>query len=100
MFRYTATYISVKQNIMKTRQFILTAALGIILTLSSCIDNNNKDNDSSQGDQNETDYENEAPTYNKTSNDMQEDGSDTTATKKRIPKDPVERQSKGNAASE
>lgn len=76
---------------------IRNGLLSILLpvSLSSCIDNNNKDN--GQG-RKESNYENEAPTYNKTRDDILE-SSDTVAAGKRIPKDPVEVKSKGNAAS-
>lgn len=85
---------------MEIKRIILAAILGtlLIITLGSCINNNNKDNNESQGRTHESDYENEAPTYNKTRDDMEE-RTDTISNEKRIPKDSVEIKSKGNASS-
>lgn len=82
---------------MRTSTLIRSSIIcTLLLTLSSCIDNNNKDN--GQQGQKDSNYENEAPTYNKTRDDI-EQASDTVTTEKRVPKDPVEIKSKGNAAS-
>jgi len=72
----------------------------VLLALTGCIDHKN-DNTNGQGPGglHETD-EQEATTYNKTRDDMADSTSAGTSPDKRIPKDPVERQSKGNAASE
>lgn len=71
--------------------------LSIALSICSCIDNNNKDNDSG-AKATESDYQTDAPTYNETEKDMEEQ-LDTISTDRRVPKDPVERASKGNASS-
>lgn len=82
---------------MRTSTLIRSSFIGaLLLTLGSCIDNNNKDN--GQQGQKDSNYENEAPTYNKTRDDIEQAG-DTATTEKRVPKDPVEIKSKGNAAS-
>lgn len=79
---------------MKTQ--ICKALIAVaFLSLASCIGNNNKDNKS--GSSHDSDYENEAPTYNKTREETTIDSS--AATGKRIPKDTVEIKSKGNASS-
>lgn len=71
-----------------------------LLALTGCIDHKN-DNTNGQGPGglHETD-EQEATTYNKTRDDMADSTAAGTSPDKRIPKDPVKRQSKGNAASE
>ena len=83
---------------MRTKNFNSSAfaATLIAFSLNSCIDNNNKDD--GRHDQNDSNYENEAPTYNKAEDDIQKNG-DTLTSDKRVPKDPVEIQSKGNASS-
>jgi len=85
---------------MTTQKFILNAFVGsvILLCMQSCIDNNNKNGGGQDGAPNETNYEQQAPTYNKTREDV-EDATDTVVESKRVPKDPVERKSKGNASS-
>ena len=82
---------------MKTKSFFLCLMGAMLFSgMTSCIDNNNKDK-GAQG-QKDSNYENQAPTYNNTRDDI-EQNSDTVAAEKRIPKDPVEVKSKGNAAS-
>ncbi|PZR22612.1 MAG: hypothetical protein DI539_05155 [Flavobacterium psychrophilum] len=70
----------------------------IMISAQSCIDNNNRDNKESQGRNRESDYRQDAPTYNKTRDDTEEN-MDTVSTETRIPKDTVEIKSKGNASS-
>jgi hypothetical protein len=85
---------------MEIKKIILVAVSGTVLltAANSCIDNNNKDNNGSQGQNQDSNYENQAPTYNTTEDDMEEK-LDTVSTDKRVPKDPVEVKSKDNAAS-
>lgn len=85
---------------MTTKKFILAAVLGSVtlLSMQSCIDNNNKNDNGQDGTPNETNYEEQAPTYNKTRDDIEE-SKDTVVESKRVPIDPVERKSKGNASS-
>ena len=70
----------------------------IISATQSSIDNNNRDNEGSQGRSHDSDYRQDAPTFNKTRDDL-EKSVDTISTEKRIPKDSVEIKSKGNASS-
>lgn len=80
---------------MKTLKIYLLCITATIM--ASCIDNNNKDN-TTGAKNSETDYTQDAPTYNETQNDMEEK-LDTVSTDKRIPEDAVERSSKGNTSS-
>jgi hypothetical protein len=84
-----------KTRTMKNIKIYLLAIVG--LSISSCIDNNNKDNNSG-AKASESDYIQDAPTTNETRDDMEEK-LDTVNSEKRVPNDPVERASKGNAAS-
>jgi hypothetical protein len=85
---------------MKLHHFIVIAAFCALFSLTACIDNNNKDNDGQvSGNPQESDYGQEAPTYNKSREDIEDSTATGASSDKRIPKDPVERQSKGNAAS-
>jgi hypothetical protein len=79
---------------MKINNLCLSLVLASITI--ACIDNNNKDNNTGAKNQ-DSDYREEAPTYNKTEDEVTK-SMDTVAAEKRIPKDSVERKSKGNAA--
>ena len=80
---------------MKNVKIFLLGFMG--LSLFSCVDNNNKDNNSG-AKTTESDYRQDAPTFSEDQNDM-EKKLDTVDNDKRIPKDPVEIKSKGNAAT-
>lgn len=80
------------------RLFFIAPAVIVMIIAQSCIDNNNRDNDGSEGRNRDSDYRQDAPTYNETRDDV-EKSIDTVSTEKRIPKDTVEINSKGNASS-
>jgi len=84
---------------MKKKVFITVSALFLFaFTVNSCIEHNKNSNNDPQNGQ-ESDYRNDPPTYNRTREDMEE-ALDTASSDKRIPKDSVEINSKGNASSQ
>ncbi|AWH86592.1 hypothetical protein HYN59_16405 [Flavobacterium album] len=83
---------------MKKLRLFTFISCAILFSMTSCLDNNNKNNNTE--DLHESDNGNDAPTYNKTREEMEADSAQTPLPQKRVPKDSVEIITKGNASSE
>lgn len=87
---------------MKLYRFVTVSFACALFALTGCMNNNNKNNDGQgSGNSQESNNGQDATTYNKTRDDMNADSTNTgSSSDRRVPQDPVERQTKGNAASQ